>query len=156
MNDEAKKFLETYASEHNGRLDPVELENLARRADNPLHPYLEWDDKVAGRKFRVEQIKELIKSVKVERTTTERTITVRQYHDDPTRTADQSRYISAEALKKEDLEREALIGLFKQAGTLLKRARDAAVVFGMADDVTKLEEQFASVQVRIETATYSA
>lgn len=46
-------------------LTPAILVEEARPADAPLHGRFEWDDTIAGEKFRQHQAAELIRSVKI-------------------------------------------------------------------------------------------
>lgn len=56
--------LQAIYNEH-GRLTPAILVNEARSEDHPLHSRLEWDNEIAGEKYRLVQAGELIRSVKV-------------------------------------------------------------------------------------------
>jgi hypothetical protein len=51
--------------EKNGALRPADVVNEARPADAPLHPAFEWNNKVAGEKWRQEQARNLIRTVVV-------------------------------------------------------------------------------------------
>jgi hypothetical protein len=48
-----------------GRLTPRLIVDEARNPDHPLHTRFEWDDSVAGEKWRREQARALIRSVAV-------------------------------------------------------------------------------------------
>jgi hypothetical protein len=50
-------------SEH-GRLTPAAVVAAATAKNHPLHDRFEWDDKVAGHKYRLSQARELIRVVK--------------------------------------------------------------------------------------------
>lgn len=50
-----------------GQLTPKLVVDLARNPEHPLHNRFEWDDAVAGEKYREVQAAELIRSVKVVR-----------------------------------------------------------------------------------------
>ena len=51
--------------EQHGKLTPSLVVEAARPSDHPLHHRFEWDDSVAGPKFREVQAAELIRKVKV-------------------------------------------------------------------------------------------
>ena len=51
--------------ETHGLLTPKVVVNEARSPSHPLHDRFEWDDSVAGEKYREQQAAELIRSVKV-------------------------------------------------------------------------------------------
>lgn len=57
--------LERIASEHGGQLFTADVIDAARNKKNPLHPAFEWDDTVAAERFRTEQARKLIKSIRV-------------------------------------------------------------------------------------------
>ncbi len=48
-----------------GELTPALLVDVARAPGHPLHPRFEWDDTVAGEKFRRHQARQLIRSVRI-------------------------------------------------------------------------------------------
>lgn len=68
--------------EQNGFLTPQVLVEAAIPESHPLHGRFEWDDKIAGPLYRLNQARELIQSVKVRyrKPNTEEEGTVRFYH----------------------------------------------------------------------------
>lgn len=59
--------LEKYRAMNNGLLDPEFVVKMSEPEDAPLHDELEWDDSVAGHKFRVEQMRYITRSIEVVR-----------------------------------------------------------------------------------------
>jgi hypothetical protein len=53
--------------ETHGRLTPAIVVDEARPEDHPLHTSFEWDDSIAGEKFRLNQARDLIQSVRITR-----------------------------------------------------------------------------------------
>lgn len=51
--------------EANGELSPALVVDSATPEDHPLHVYFEWDNAVAGPKYRILQAEDLIRSIKV-------------------------------------------------------------------------------------------
>lgn len=49
-----------------GTLDGETVVNEAQAPEHPLHHRFEWDDRVAGHKYRVQQAEQMIRSVKIE------------------------------------------------------------------------------------------
>jgi len=45
-----------------GTLRPRDVIEDARPEDSPMHSYFEWDDGIAGNKYRIQQARELIRS----------------------------------------------------------------------------------------------
>jgi hypothetical protein len=65
------------------RLTPALVVDVARDQSHPLHDRFEWDDKVAGEAYRLDQARRLIRSVRVvyrEADEKEAARTVRAYH----------------------------------------------------------------------------
>jgi hypothetical protein len=50
--------------EQHGRLTPAIVVEAAQAEDHPLHSRFEWDDAVAGHKYRLQQAKQLIRVVR--------------------------------------------------------------------------------------------
>lgn len=48
------------------RLTPRDVVDVARDPQHPLHSRFEWDDSVAGPKWREQQARELIRSVRIQ------------------------------------------------------------------------------------------
>lgn len=48
-----------------GVCHPAALVEAARPADSPLHPLFEWDDSEAARRYRVEQARRVIRTLRV-------------------------------------------------------------------------------------------
>ena len=59
-----REELDRIRSQH-GRLTPAVVVDEARSPDHPLHSRFEWDDAVAGEKYRLVQAQQLIRTVKV-------------------------------------------------------------------------------------------
>jgi hypothetical protein len=60
LQTEIQAVLETH-----GRLDADLLVEVATPEDSPLHERFVWDDAIAGHKFRLNQARQLIRSVRV-------------------------------------------------------------------------------------------
>ena len=58
------QYLEDIATKE-GEIKPVRLVKLAEDAKNPLHDFFTWDDSIAAQKFREQQARELLQSIKV-------------------------------------------------------------------------------------------
>lgn len=48
-----------------GKIETVTVVDEARPEDAPLHPAFEWDDSVAGEKYRLYQARNLVRSIEV-------------------------------------------------------------------------------------------
>jgi len=61
------KRLAEIAEANDGKLTPDLVVQDAEDADSPLHELFEWDDGVAGHKYRLDQARQVITSVRVVR-----------------------------------------------------------------------------------------
>jgi hypothetical protein len=57
--------LERIRVHQNGRLESEDVVREARDDASPLHPIFDWDNEIAGEKWRIEQAKYLIRSIDV-------------------------------------------------------------------------------------------
>lgn len=93
-----------------GQLTPALVVDEARPPEHPLHNRFEWDDSVAGERWRERQAHELIRSVRVvyrEATDTERERSVRGFH--AVRNDDGHVYEPAETVANDPLMRKVLL-----------------------------------------------
>lgn len=58
--------LASVAARNGGRLQPEDTVDAARDPKSALHPHFDWDDTVAAEKWRLEQARLLIRSIRVE------------------------------------------------------------------------------------------
>jgi hypothetical protein len=60
--------LERIRTENNGRLMPHAVVEEARKRNNPIHRYFEWNDKTAAEAYRLDQARVLIRIIQIEDT----------------------------------------------------------------------------------------
>lgn len=53
------------AEENKGRMKPEHVTEAAQKRGHPLHRHFIWNDKVAGQRYRLDQARALIRSVKI-------------------------------------------------------------------------------------------
>jgi hypothetical protein len=58
--------LQKIADKYDGRLNPEIVPDEAVAKSHPLHRHFEWDDALAGRAYRVQQARQLIRLIRVE------------------------------------------------------------------------------------------
>lgn len=51
---------------HGGHLKDEDVHEAARDASHPMHKHLEWDDAVAGKAYRLEQIRRIVRLIRIE------------------------------------------------------------------------------------------
>lgn len=125
------------ALERDGRLTPESVVEVARSESHPLHSYFTWDDSVAAHKYRVDQARVLIRTVKVQLIVEERNVRVVRYVRDPEAEADQQGYVSVERLRtdSEGATRRALCRYeLDRAAALLARTETLIEVLTSDDD----------------------
>jgi hypothetical protein len=57
--------LERIRDRNAGKLDPDMVVHYAKSSNHPLHPLFEWDDNVAAQAYRVDQARQVIRSIEV-------------------------------------------------------------------------------------------
>lgn len=118
-----------------GTLTPEVVVDAAKDPDSILHEYFEWDNKVAGAAYRIEQARALIRRVKVEVVTETVTVRAPAYVRDPRVPRKETGYVSLKRVSHdEDLSRKACLREFEAAGAHLKRARDIAAALDLAEE----------------------
>lgn len=133
------KRLAEIAAANNGKLTPDLVVQDAEQSDSPLHELFEWDDGVAGHKYRIEQARNVITSVRVVITTENKTFSSVFYTRDPSAEPNEQGYVSLTTLKSDkDLARESVVMEFSRAAAYLERARVHAEALGLAEDVDAL------------------
>lgn len=110
----AGKELERIKRTQNGLLEPENIVDAARDANNVLHPHFEWDDSVAAEAFRADQARDLVRSLTVD-------ISRSNLEEKHVRafvnvvTGDQQGYVSTfTALSSEDLRKQVLQRAFAE------------------------------------------
>lgn len=63
-----------------GRLTPANVVDAARATSHPLHDRFEWDDSIAGERYRRIQARELIRSVRCQFISTSGPASLRVFH----------------------------------------------------------------------------
>lgn len=117
-----------------GRLTPDVVVDDARDPTSPLHDQFEWKDDEAARLYRIDQARQLIRSVKIEVLVDKRSVSVPAYVHDP---SDQQKrgYVETVSLQ-DDRARgiEAMKREFTRIEGLVTRSRDIATVLGLEDE----------------------
>ena len=127
------------AEANDGKLTPDLVVQDAEDADSPLHELFEWDDGVAGHKYRLDQARQVITSVRVVITTENKTFSSVFYTRDPNAEANEQGYVSLNTLKSDKaLARESIVMEFSRATAYVQRARVHAEALGMEDEVDML------------------
>ena len=119
------------------------LVNVSRPEDAPLHPCFEWDDSVAGERYREWQARKLIGAIEIIREETPRNepVTIRAFH--ALRTEETEGYEHIETILSDEDKTERLMNLAKRDMSIFKEKysglKKLTKVFLAMDDV--LEEK---------------
>jgi hypothetical protein len=85
-----------------GRLTPEQVIEAAEPEGSALHACFDWDDTEAARKWRMEQAREIIRSVRIEVVIEERTLRTVGYVHDPTKDQNVAGYVATLKMRKPD------------------------------------------------------
>jgi len=151
MNDDMLAELTRLAAENDGRLTPDNVVDAAQNAASPLHSWFEWDDDAAAHMYRVEQARHLIRSVRVNVTTSHHTVRVPAFVHDPECERGEQGYIAIRGLANdEDKARDVVIAEFARALSALNRARAVAEALGIKDQVDEMSAQIRRVSLGVQ------
>lgn len=154
MNRYQKAAL-AFIESRGGRTTADELlaEAKAKKTANgrDLHGYFDWDDKSAGYKYRLDQARELLRSVKVHITTEHFNIEAPAIIRDPGKSSGEPGYISVARLRNdEDLAREAVVAEFARARDALTRAKSVALALGLSAEIDDLVKRIGALHERVQ------
>lgn len=144
------KELARITDNQGGMLTPDAVVFEASYEDNVLHRLFEWDDTIAGNAWRVEQARELIRTVRVVVTTKTTQIRVVGYVRDPDQASDQQGYVPTVSLVGEN-ERagRALAAEFERAGSIMRRAHELAEAFELQGEVFAVVEKVDLMKTQV-------
>lgn len=102
-----------------GELTPANVVDAARDEDHPLHSRFEWDDAVAGEKYRIAQAKQLIRVVRETYTDpTGKPADVRSFHAIPRENG--IVYEPAEEIARDDIATKVLLASMEREWRALR------------------------------------
>lgn len=138
------------AEENGGNLTPDAVLEDARSKKSPLHDQFEWDDSEAAHKYRIEQARVLIRSVRVEVVTEEKTVSVVRYLRNPEMPSKSQGYADVAAIRDStELARDALRAEFARARALFDRAESLAAAFSMDAEIRELRQRVIGMDERL-------
>lgn len=142
QREEMDAMLKSMAS--GGRLTPQAVLEEAESAESPLHGWFEWDDTVAAAAYRLDQARDLIRSVEVTLIVEDRPIDVAYFVRDPEKESDQQGYVTLDKLRKSPAHAKMhLQAELRAVLAALKRAEGYAQILQLTE---LLEQARASVR----------
>ena len=130
-----------------GDLTPDAVVKSAKDPRSPLHGAFEWNDKVAGHKYRLQQARALIRDVHTTVVVHGRRVVVPTYAHDPART-EQGYKAVAKIKSSRELARDALDAEVQRILGLLERARGMAHALDLDDRLEALLQ--GAIELRAE------
>jgi hypothetical protein len=104
---------------NNRTIDPIDVVNEARKRNNPLHSFFDWDDTKAAEKYRLWQARNLINHITVEITYDHKKKDVKSWfsiNETPNQKKLNKVYISVErAMEEPELRKQVLVGAIEEA-----------------------------------------
>lgn len=135
------------------RLTPDLVLEDARNKNSPLHDIFEWNNAIAAQKYRLDQARELIRSVKVEVVTSERIISTVRYLRDPTVAGDEQGYVEATTLRSSrDLALEALHMEVGRLTAMVERVEGLASVLDLEVEFKAFKQGYEMLACRVKQA----
>lgn len=117
---------------NNGRITPDAVIEDARSKKSPLHDQFEWDDSKAAHQYRLEQAREIIRSVKMEIVTSERIVSTVRYIRDPSATGKEQGYVEVSKIRDErSIASDALRSECGRLSAMVERVEGLASALGL-------------------------
>jgi len=114
---------------------------------SPLHEHFDWDDKEAAHKWRTEQARRLIRSVRLVIHETETKVRSVAYVRDPSKDQSEGGYVSTATLRTDkERARDALVYELQRAESALARAYDVSFALGLNHEVEALRARVGAVR----------
>lgn len=153
ITNEISKRINELASKNDGRVTPDMVVADAKRVTSPLHSLFDWDDSEAAHKWRIEQARTIIRSVKVTVTVDRKQVSTVAYVRDPRADSKIQGYRAVEAIRESKTDsREALAYELARAEAVVARVVLLSQAFGLEaeankvrDNLTKLKRKFHGV-----------
>lgn len=119
-----------------GTITPQTVIDDAKDPASPLHEHFEWDDTKAAHAYRIDQARELIRSVRLVITNTESVVRTVAYVRNPNLPAHEAGYVSTFRLRQSpDDARAALRAELARAANAMERAREVARSLGLEREI---------------------
>jgi len=128
-----------------GKLTPEQVVNAAENESSALHSCFTWDDSEAAARWRLDEARTIIRSVRIETVIEERTIRSVAYVHDPGQEQNETGYVAMMKIRKPDAvavvraELNAIAALLERAHGIAQSRADA--VPGVAERIVGIKAQ---------------
>lgn len=140
-----------------GRVTAELVVEAAKDESHPLHDQFQWDISKAAYQQWLDTARRLISRVEITRTVNSKVVTSVAYVRDPRMSPKEQGYVAVEdARSDEQLCHEILTYEFSRAAASLRRARDLAAMFEMADEVGETLDRVNAMQDKIKEQRLNA
>lgn len=137
---------------NNGRITPDAVIADAQDKESPLHGVFEWDDSKAAHQYRLEQARELIRSVKVEIVTSERIISTVRYIRDPSAAGEQG-YVEVSKIRGErEIALTALRSEIGRLSTIAERVEGLSYALDLISEFKAFKQGFSLLENKVKEA----
>ena len=130
-----------------GILLPEDVIEAAKPKTSPLHNLFDWNNKSAAHKYRVEQARALIRSVRTTYITEKRSVSAVVYIHDPEERVGYTRL--ADVHSDTDKARDIIAREVKSAYAAVQRAREIARALEGEDDLHRSLQELDGMVLRI-------
>ena len=147
-----KRELDEIAARGHGNLEPKAVVDRARDPKNILHDSFEWDDSIAGEKYRIEQARALITTIYVTVSSPDGdNVTTLAYIRNPSKPLCDPGYKSITLLRDNAAaSRKALAAEVRSVIALFDRAHGVAKAFGYGKKFDKVRTKLSELLCDIE------
>lgn len=150
MTPAIERAIRAISDRNGGTLTPEMVVDAAKAKDSPLHSCFTWDVKRAAHAHWIDQARSLIRSVRVEVTTTNFALHVPAFVRDPGAASDAQGYVSLGRLRTDqDMARDAVVNEFSRAAAALSRAKDIAAALGLSGQIEEVRNRVVGLSERI-------
>ncbi len=130
-----------------GTITPQTVLDDAQDPASPLHEHFEWDDTKAAQAYRLDQARQLIRSVRLVITNTESVVRTVAYVRDPNRAAHDPGYVNTFRLRQSpDDARAALMAELARADAAMQRARAVARSLGLESEIDTVRASLNAIR----------
>lgn len=150
MRKEVVDRIRELAERGDGTIKPEDVVADARDPSSPLHAEFQWDDDVAANAWRLQQARQLIRSVRIEFRVEKVTVASVQYVRDPRLERTEAGYIDVRKVKgDEETSRDVLLAEATRIKGSLERMRALAAYFDLQDHVDELIGELDEITARV-------